>query len=399
MARPFDSWRSISASLYMVLTGYAVLVGIPVISTAWVTQLHFSEVEVGRLAAADLGGLSLGAVLCSFLIVRHNRRYLVLGAALFAILANLGCVAVTDYALVVGLRLIAGVASGVYTAVAISSLSATSNPTRAYSWVLFAFALSQAIELYLLPQLSIGSIYLLFACSYALLVPFIRWLPADAPAEQGEGEARMRSIPAYVPWLVLGAVLFTYINIGAYWTYIELAAADSEVSAAWMGNILVGSALFSILGCLLSTVISSRFGLARPLVLTLMAQALVVLVLVGGIDAANILFSVCGFNLLWMMGDIYQISVVARVDPSGRFAALIPGAQGIGQIIGPNVAATTLGLSLGYSGVFVVCAIASLSAMGLYLVLIVQQRRAPLSIFTTPPASQQDQVARLSSSH
>ena len=71
---PFDSWRTIVISLYMTLVGYGVLVVIPVISTAWVTLLGFSEVEVGRVAGADLGGLSLGAILTSFLISRLNPR-------------------------------------------------------------------------------------------------------------------------------------------------------------------------------------------------------------------------------------------------------------------------------------------------------------------------------------
>ena len=60
---PFDSWKSLSISLYMTLAGYAVLVGVPVISTAWVNLLGFSEVQVGRVAGADLGGLSFGACL------------------------------------------------------------------------------------------------------------------------------------------------------------------------------------------------------------------------------------------------------------------------------------------------------------------------------------------------
>ena len=50
---PFDSWKSIVISLYMTLIGYGVLVGIPVISTAWVTLLGFSEVEVGRVAGVE----------------------------------------------------------------------------------------------------------------------------------------------------------------------------------------------------------------------------------------------------------------------------------------------------------------------------------------------------------
>ena len=63
LKNPFDSWKSITISLYMTLIGYGVLVGIPVISTAWVTLLGFSEIEVGRVAGADLGGLSLRAYL------------------------------------------------------------------------------------------------------------------------------------------------------------------------------------------------------------------------------------------------------------------------------------------------------------------------------------------------
>ena len=84
----FDGWRSICVSLYMTLVGYGVLVGIPVISTAWVNLLGFSEVEVGRVAGADLGGLSLGAIFTAVVIAKINRRYLVFGAVVLAVAAN-----------------------------------------------------------------------------------------------------------------------------------------------------------------------------------------------------------------------------------------------------------------------------------------------------------------------
>ena len=63
-----DDWRSLAIALYMVLVGYGVLVGIPVISTAWVTKLGFSEIEVGRVAGMDLGGLSAGAIVTAWVI-------------------------------------------------------------------------------------------------------------------------------------------------------------------------------------------------------------------------------------------------------------------------------------------------------------------------------------------
>ena len=59
----FDDWKSISLSLFMTLVGYGVMVGIPVISTAWSELLYFSEEQVGRVAGADLGGLSFGAMI------------------------------------------------------------------------------------------------------------------------------------------------------------------------------------------------------------------------------------------------------------------------------------------------------------------------------------------------
>jgi len=96
-SNPFDNTRSLLISLYMTLVGYGVLVGIPVISTAWVTLLGFSEVEVGRVAGADLGGLSAGAIFTAIVIARVNRRLLIVLGTSIAVLANGLCVFFVDY--------------------------------------------------------------------------------------------------------------------------------------------------------------------------------------------------------------------------------------------------------------------------------------------------------------
>ena len=382
----FDGWRSISISLYMTLVGYGVLVGIPVISTAWVNLLGFSEVEVGRVAGADLGGLSLGAVLTALVIARMNRRYLVLGAAALAIGANALCTVMVEYEQVLWLRLIAGIGSGVYTAVAVASLGATSKPARAYNMMLFAFAFSQALELHILPQLSMNGIYMVFIGCYLFGLLFLNWMP-PRPVEKGldieidvgeSGAAHHREhqhVPAYVPWLVLGAMLATYINIGGYWTYIELASLASDATPEWVSRVLVWTSFCSIIGCLFATVISNRFGLARPLLVTLVLQAIIVIMLAGGINNTNIVISMFSFNFLWIFVDVYQMSTVANVDHSGRFAALMPGAQGLGQILGPNIAASILAAGLGYGGIFVMCAIASLTGMSIYLFMYVRLKK------------------------
>ena len=279
-----------------------------------------------------------------------------------------------------------GYCSGLYTAVAVATIAATSKPARTFNILLFAFAFSQALEMHILPQLSMNGIYLLFIGCYLVGLLFLGWLP-PRPIDKGldieidveEGDAEHHSkhvhIPAYVPWLVLAAVLATYINIGAYWTYIELASVASDATPEWVAKVLVWASFLSIVGCLFATVLSNRFGLARPLLVTLVCQAIIVVMLAGGINNINIVISMFSFNFLWIFADVYQSATIANVDHSGRFASLLPGAQGLGQIIGPNIAASLLAAGLGYGSVFVMCACASLTGMSIYLFMYLRLRK------------------------
>ncbi|MBT8064164.1 MAG: MFS transporter [Gammaproteobacteria bacterium] len=383
----FDGWRSISIALYMTLVGYAVLVGVPVISTAWVELLGFTEEQVGRVAGADLGGLSLGAVAASLVVSRVNRRLLILFSVAIVILANGLCMLFIDYETVLWLRVAAGFGSGVYTAVAVATLGASSKPARAFNLMLFAFAFSQALEMQILPMLSMNGIYLAFILCYLAGLPFLHWIPPrplepglDVTVEVKEADGgrhvEKRHVPAFVPWLVLGAIFFTYVNIGSYWTYIELAALDAGIDGDYVGRLLVWTSFFSLVGCAVATVISNRFGLARPLLLALITMAAIVGMLAFGINDLKLLVSMFCFNLLWIFVDVYQMSTVANVDRSGAFASLMPGAQGLGQIVGPNIAASILGAGLGYHTVFGMGAAAALVGMMVYGAMYLWLRRS-----------------------
>lgn len=382
----FDGWRSITIAIYMALAGYSVMVGIPVISTAWVSLLGFSEVQVGRIAGADLGGFSLGAVLVSTVVARINRRYLVIGSATVAIGANAMCMVMLSYEETLWLRVIAGIGSGAFTAVAIATLAGTSKPARAFNIMLFSFAFSQGGELYLLPKLTMEGIYIFFIATYLFGLLFLRWLPPhpvdksldveiDEEETSGAHHVSHAHVPRAVPWLVLGAVLFTYINIGAYWTYIELASLASNADADWVGKLLVYTSVFSVIGCACATLISNRFGLARPLLVTLIFHAMIVGMLANGIGNINVMISMFAFNFCWIFIDVYQSATIANVDHSGRFAALMPGAQGLGQIIGPNLAASILAAGMGYGSVFIMCASASLTGFTIYLFMYLRLRK------------------------
>lgn len=382
----FDDWRSLTIGIYMALVGYAVMVGIPVISTAWVVKQGFTEVEVGRIAGADLGGLAIGAVISAFFVARVDRRWLTAVAASIAIAANLLCIVYQGYEITLFLRLAAGIGAGIYTGVAVATIGGHSRPAFAFGMELFAFAASQGLELKLLPYLSIEGIYITLVATYVVGLLFISWLPRhpvekaldveiDVEEPGGRHHTEHQHVPAYVPWLVLLAIIFTYINIGAYWTYVELATVGSEASHDWVASMLWVSSVFSVIGCLFAVLLSNRFGLARPLLGTLVLQASIVVMLVFGITNATVAISMFMFNFCWIFVDIYQAATVANVDHSGRYLALIPAAQGFGNFLGPNIAASVLAFGFGYDGVFITCAMASIIAMLVYLYMYLMLRK------------------------
>ena len=91
----------------MALVGYTVMVSVPVLSTALVDMLNFTEEQVGRVWGADLGGLSFGAILSAVLVARVNRRYLIITGVILSIVANFACMVFIEYEQVMWLRALA----------------------------------------------------------------------------------------------------------------------------------------------------------------------------------------------------------------------------------------------------------------------------------------------------
>ena len=369
----FDGWRSISIALFMALVGYSVMVSVPVLSSALVAQLGFTEEQVGRVWGADLGGFSLGAIMSAMLVARVNRRFLVLAGVILSLGANALCIVFVEYEQVLWLRIAAGIGSGIFTAVAVVSLGATTKPVRAFNMLLLGFAFSTALELHILPQLSMNEIYLFFIGLTTVCALFIRWIPTRpsnaeelALQEKGEDDVENWHVPRILPVICLVAVCFTYINIGGYYTYIELAAHADGIAEDWIGPLLTWSSIFAIVGCVIAY-FCTRFGLFKPLFVSLLAMAAIVIMLSSGITDINILVSLFSFMTLWTFVDVYQSAMMGHMDRSGSLVALLPSVQGFGQFVGPNIAASVLGAGLGYSTLFVVSGSMALVAMVLYM--------------------------------
>ena len=380
-ANPFDARGPFLLSLFMTLVGYSVLVALPAINGAWVDQMGFSEVEVNRVASADLLGLFIGAVATSALIKRWNRQRLTyLGIAL-AIIANALCTQYVDYETTLTLRFIAGLGSGFYTAVAVAGLGAHSKPREAFNWMLLAFAVSQFLELQLIPHLSMNGIYVFFIATYVVTLPFVRLIPKTSPPVQSdaatqEAEKDNEARPTLLAWVGIAAIVIAYINIGAYWSNIELAAESAGLDGNWAAQVIAWCVLLSFVGCFTAMWVLKRFDYDRPLLFTFVLMVVAVGLLAVEVTAALFVFSVAMFNFLWIFIDVYQMGGVSVADRSGSAAAFIPGAQGLGQTIGPFSASLMLDIGWGFDGVFILCALASATALLIYLAIYLKYRHA-----------------------
>ncbi len=366
---PFDARGPFLLSLFMTLVGYSVLVALPAINGAWVDQLGFTDVQVNRVASADLLGLFIGAVLTSLLIRTWNRQRLTyLGIAL-AIAANGLCTQYVDYQMTLLLRFVAGLGAGFYTAVAVAGLGAHSKPREAFNWMLLAFAVSQFLELQLIPHLTMNGIYVFFIATYVVTLPFVRLIPRSAPPAPASEPVATGQRPSLLAWVGIGAIVIAYVNIGAYWSNIELAAEAAGLDGDWAAQVIAWCVLLSFGGCFTAMWILKKFDYDRPLLLTFSLMVLAVGLLAVEFTAALFVLSVAMFNFLWIFIDVYQMGGVSVADRSGSAAAFIPGAQGLGQTAGPFAASVMLDLGWGFDGVFVLCALASATALLVYTLI------------------------------
>lgn len=382
----FDGWRSISIGLYMALAGYSVMVGMPALSVAWVKLLNFTEVQVGSVAGADLGGFALGSVITAMLMAKVNRRILTLAGILLAITANALCLYYMTYEEVLYLRLLAGIGSGICTAIALATLGGSSHPARAFTMLLFAFAFTQGGEAQLLPILSMDGIYYFFISFSVIGLLFLHWIPPHASKDitdvdvdvidkQGIHHHIHKHVPPYVPWMSLVAIFFIYTSIGGYWAYIKLANLSLGLEGDAIDEVIAWASYVSVFGCLVTTFIANRIGMAKPLIIVLLCMVFVDSMMVGNMTIILLLLNIILFNLLWVFIDVYQMGTMSNFDPTGRFVALIVAAQGLGNFIGPNIASSILDNNFGYDGVFIMCAIAALMAMLVFGLMYIRLRR------------------------
>ena len=118
--------------------------------------------------------------------------------------------------------------------------------------MLLAFAISQFIRTatHSAPEHErCLSLFYRHLCRHAALCAIHSKEPAPQRRHSPEASSENAETLPVLAWVGIGAIVIAYINIGAYWSNIELAAEAAGLDGDWSAQVIAWSVLLSFLGC------------------------------------------------------------------------------------------------------------------------------------------------------
>lgn len=367
--------RALIGLISLLVMGPMFFLLMPLYIGVLVDYLGLSDAQAGLLTSLELLGTSAAAMLAIFWIRRLSWRHIAAYSAGALLLGNVLCVFYADdLILLISLRLITGFAAGCLVSLACAGLGDTLRTDRNFAFgVAGQLALSGALFMVLptmIFRFGTSAIFACFAACATIALIGALWLPSSGRRHSAGSLIEKR---AWKPiWGLLGGAAFFIANT-AVWAFIERIGVASELEAGFIGQVLGIAVFTSILGPLLAARAAQRINRFWIMLIALIGELACLMFLNVGMDAASYVMVVLLYQLCWNLWVPLQMSVVADVDLSGRFAVLIPLFQAAGIAIGPALAASFL-VPGDYVAVNIIAAVFAILALLLFVPVTLGQK-------------------------
>jgi len=385
--------QTIIAAVAFAVAGVSFFMAMPVVVGAWSMEAGIGAERAGYLATAEGGGGVLASLLVSALIHRINWRVMALLGIVIAVGANLLSTFIDAFYVLGVARSLAGFGCGILYALGLGILAGTRNTGRNFSILLFVQVSYGMFAINLLPYLidAIGIAGIYFAIATATLgcTALIPWVPRAADA-LGLSQSLSTDVPqagstdadsdpalpnaSILPWLCLLAVFLFSLTTSSFWAYIELVGRNGGLAASFLTASLTYTQMVSLLGCVAAGWFSIRYGLARPLLLSLAGSVLATLSLVIEFSPASFVLALSAFFFFWNTADIYQLSTLGLMDKAGQYVALAPAFQMTASALGPGLAGWLLATSGSLSTALVLASACTCGAILIHFYITLRQR-------------------------
>lgn len=328
-----------------------------------------SQSGLGYAATLELFGFAIGASVGPFVM---NGRLRLKASVVSLVLAavNLSIYAASTSILVLFERSLAGILEGVLMGAVSLIITHTSRPERLNGLMVGLGTIPQVAMAYLVPALivprfGIASGFVVLAAFAGLAAAFSLGLPDRVKAHHEHSEAKVRwTLPLAG---VVAVVFLENAGASASWNYVERLGHQAQVSPALVGVALSVSLAVQVTGALLGAWLSWRLSSRLVLIISNLAEGLIVGGLALTVGAGSFLTLTLLFGIFWTSQTVFQVNQLIRLDPTRRIALLLPPITMLGLAVGPMLSALVVSDSDVRPGYWV--ASAALLAAGAILML------------------------------
>lgn len=327
----------------VALAGPLVL---PLFNEGLQRSLHLSPAEIGELTALGMASGVLSNLLTKYWIRRFSwpsaARVLLIGLTITYVL---WFVFDRRWVSLLALQCLTGFLSGSLYSLTLAVIGDGKHPDRMFGFIMVAQVAFQVIGLLAGPLiLRHGALDLIIAI-FALLNAASLLLTGVLPAH---GRSVVTTVP-FVSLLRLPIVLglagcvFFMLNVGAYWTYVELIGRHAGLSEANVANSLAAGVCAGVLGGLAASWSAGRFNRNALLAVGALMTVGSVWLLLAPLGVGQFAIS-CGiYNFAWNLSLALNYSAINAIDSTGHVLPLTPAFHSIGAAAGPGIAASLVG--------------------------------------------------------
>ncbi|CAH0305242.1 hypothetical protein SRABI70_04512 [Pseudomonas sp. Bi70] len=371
----------VRAACIFIAAASILVIGVQPIFIGLLTErLSMTLVQQSWTMSAEMCGSIVGTLLYLPMIRFLGPRTIALSTALVLLFANAATASVTQLDMLLVLRCISGICSGILYSYAIYCLGRMSGPDRSFGILLFVQTALFASSAVLLPIVAewqgfSGAIYYL-AAWFVLVCLVCFCLPVRQAVEEQQRatEPRLSGLTLIGVCSLLG-MLFMQLAIYSLWGFVEGIASDAGVAPVDIGWAISIGLLGGLPGAALPSIAGRHLG-RLPMILTgsLAVLAAIYMLATRIHTASDLMIAVFLMNFGWNLALSYYMSSVVSHDPNGRLTKLV----GVVQVASAAAAPTLLSLFIEGNdrlSIFVLSSAAILIGCLLVLIMLTFGRR------------------------
>jgi MFS family permease len=314
---------------------------LPALVIGMITDLEFSQQQIGRVASAQLSGIAIGSFLSLWLIkVMPWRRIAYLGIACL-LLTDIISMFMSDYLSFVLIRLLSGTAGGVCVSFGVYALGKTQQADRNFGFYMTFQVIAAIIANMFLPGVveshGIVSIFIVLVILELLaLFLLLHSIPNAAVKEQQAGGVNSSKVWFFCI-LQLAAILFFFIALGGFWSNIASIGLDAGLTEQQTGRAVSLGLFGGLAGAFVAAQLNIRLGRLIPALIAISAQLAALAILYSGFQFTAFALAAGLFMFGWYMFFPCQLGLLAALDRDGRPMILANAVSGIGVGLGPLI--------------------------------------------------------------